>query len=192
MPFAISPRHSSDDFHGTLTLDSKVEVFIARVEGWQLGVAKEMIQKKVPNRAFALLHMLTSYFEMIAKYHAGFVGQRRSREHFKDGVRLVFPAIEPEAEAFFNSLYDSVRNGLYHTGMTASNVILADNLPGSVGYNSQHDMIMVSPDQLAEDLSIPFATFAAALRDPSNAQLRSNFENRFDSDNGLALSAQIT
>jgi len=191
MPFAISPRHTSDDFQGTLTLDNKVEVFIARVEGWQLGVAKEMIQKQVPYRAFALLHMLTSYFEMIAKYHAGFVGQRRSREHFKKGVRLVFPAIEPEAEAFLNSLYDSVRNGLYHTGMTGSNVILADNLPGSVGYNSQHNMIMVSPDQLAEDLWIHFAAFAAALRDPANAELRSNCERRFDSDNALALSAQV-
>jgi hypothetical protein len=49
-PF-ISPKHKYEDFKHGWTLNDKIEVFIARVEGWQLGVAKEMIDKGISNRA---------------------------------------------------------------------------------------------------------------------------------------------
>jgi hypothetical protein len=191
MVFAVSPRHTSADFKGRWTLDDKIEVFIARVEGWQLGVANEIIKKDIVDRDFALLHIVISFFEMISKYNSGFIGDGNSKEHFKKGVRHVFPEIEPEAEAFLDYLYRYVRNGLYHIGRPASNVIISANLPGSVGYNAQNDAIMVSPDQLVQDITLRFAAYAKALRDPANSQLRSNFEKRFDYDNKLILKAGI-
>jgi hypothetical protein len=187
MTYAISPIHTTDDFKGHWTLADKIEVFVARIEGWHLGVANEIIKRDIPGRDIALLHIVTSFFEMISKYSSGFLGERKSKEHFRKGVRLVFPEIEPQAEDFLDSLYKHVRNGLYHIGRTAPNVIIAKDLPGSVGYNSQDDLIMVSPDQLVEDISIRFAAYAKALRNPENERLRSNFEKRFDSDNRLAL-----
>jgi hypothetical protein len=183
MPVALSPRHTDLDFKDGWTIDDKIEVFLARVEGWQLRVALEMIQRDISNREIALLHLVTSYFEMIAKYRDGFVGDRASRRFFKVGLRFVFPAIEPDAEAMMDSLYSSLRNGLYHVGRPRANVILRDGVGGSIGYNGEHDVFMISPTQLVHDLLIHFSIFADALRNPANADLRSRFERRFDADN---------
>ena len=185
MTYHISPRYTVDDFIEHWTLEDKIEVFIDRIEGWYLGVANEIIKRDIPGRDLALLHLVSSFFEMISKYNSGFLGEGKSKEHFKKGVRLVFPDIEPEADDFINALYKSVRNGLYHIGRPGPNVIIDRNLPGSVGYNTQDNMIMVSPDQFVEDISIRFKAYARALQIPSNIELRSNFEKRFDSDNKM-------
>ena len=183
MKFHISPRYTSDDFRDHWSLDDKIEVFIDRVEGWQLGVAKEIIKRDIPGRDVALLHIIASFFEMISKYNSGFVGEGKSKEHFRKGVRLVFPEIEPKAEAFIDALYNGVRNGLYHIGRPAPNVIIETDLPGSIGFNAQDNLIILSPDQFVEDIYICFEAYARALRNPSNSRLRSDFEKRFDSDN---------
>ena len=186
MSFAISPIHNLEDFPEGLTLDNKIEVFIARVEGWLLGPAREMIAMGVGYRGFALLSMVTSYFEMIAKYADGFTEERKSGHYFKRGLQLVFPEMElPDAEDLLSALYSRVRNGLYHVGMTKPGVVLVDPDfgPGSIAYEEEGGTVAVAPDTLVEDLSIHFNGFTKALRDPADQILRTNFERRFDSDN---------
>jgi hypothetical protein len=183
MPLAISPRHTTDDFKDHWNLEDKIEVFIARVEGWQLGVAAEMATRQIPDRDLAVLHIVTSFFEMFSKYYSGSLDRTNSRQHFKRGVRLAFPAVAPEEQTFLDSLYDHVRNGIYHVARPASNVIIAKDAPGSIGYNAESGMIMLNPDILVEDLRICFASYAETLRDPRQLQLRSNFQRRFDADN---------
>jgi hypothetical protein len=182
MAIAISPIHTDENFPNGLTLDDKIEVFIARVAGWQLGVALEMIEKDVSHRGFAVLNIIFSYFEMLAKYRHGYVGRGKSVEHFKLGVRLVFPAIEPEYEELLNRLYARVRSGLYHTGMIQPGIMLTGNVQGSIGYNYLTHAIIINPDQLAHDLRIHFEHVATALKDPTKTALRENFEKRFDYD----------
>ena len=186
MPIAISPKHNLEDFPGGLALDDKIEVFVARVEGWLIGPAMEMIKRGIGYRAFALLAMVTSYFEMIAKYAEGFVGEGKSRLHFKKGLRLVFPNMSlPEDNKLLNALYDRVRNGIYHVGMTKPKVLLVDanTVPGSIGYNAGRDQILIAPDTLVDDLRIHFEFFAGELRNTGNARLRARFEARFNADN---------
>jgi hypothetical protein len=183
MSIFISPKHTADEFKGDWTIDNKIEVFIARVEGWQLGVAREMIEKNISNREVALLNLLMSYFEMISKYREGYVGKGKSKYYFKKGLREVFPDLEPEAEPFMDSLYSNVRCGLFHIGRTGSNVILNDSAPGSIGYNSEHGFIMISPSILVEDLQIHFNVYSKELLDPKAIEFRTNFELRFDVDN---------
>jgi hypothetical protein len=130
MALTISPKHTTEDFKNGWTLNDKVEVFIERIQGWQLGVAKEIIDKNISNNQFAILHIVMSYFELIAKYRDSFLGKDRSKQYFKKGVREVFPDIETEADDLLNSFYTSVRSGLYHVGRTGSNVILNDKTPG--------------------------------------------------------------
>jgi hypothetical protein len=186
MPIRISPRHTADEFSQHWTLDDKIEVFVDRIQGWHLGVAKEIIQRDIPDRDLALLHIVASFFEMISKYNSGFEGHGNSKEHFQKGVQLVFPGIGVVEKTFLDSLYASIRNGLYHVGRPAPNVIIDRNLPGSVGYDEHNNIIKISPDQLVEDLWIRFEAYARALRDPSHLELRRNFEKRFDADNDLA------
>jgi hypothetical protein len=55
--FAISPNHTTLDFPDGWTLENKIDVFTDRIEGWQIGIAKEIISKEIPHRGFALLHI---------------------------------------------------------------------------------------------------------------------------------------
>jgi hypothetical protein len=96
MPFAISPIHIADDFKGALSLDEKIEVFIARVNGWQIQLALEMSERDIPHRGFAQLLIISSYFEMIGKYRDGFVGNYNSFQYFKEGLLFTFPEISPD------------------------------------------------------------------------------------------------
>jgi len=88
MIFAISPKHTTEDFKNGLNLDDKIDVSIARVEGWQLGVANEMIQKKIPHRKFAILMIVISYFEMIAKYRDGYIEEIKGRRRVRENLRI--------------------------------------------------------------------------------------------------------
>lgn len=181
--FAISPIHTTSDFPNGLTLENKIDIFSARIEGWQIGITKEIIKKAIPHREFAILHIVFSYFEMIRKYQHGYVDNYQSKHYFYEGVRITFPEISSDEETFLELLYSNVKNGLYHLGITKMNVILCGDIPGSIGCNPEMKILMISPDQLVEDLVFRFHYFITELRNTNNLQLRENFEKRFDFDN---------
>lgn len=183
--FAISPHYTTLDFPNRLTLDNKIDIFIDRINGWQIGIAKKIIQHEIQHRGFALLHIILSYFEMIGKYSSGYIKDGASRINFKKGMRMTFPEIGLEEENFLNSLYTNVRNGIYHVGMTRINVILRCDIPGSIGFNKEQNFLAICPEHLVEDIDYRFQEFAVRLRDPNNKELRKNFEMRFDYDNTL-------
>jgi len=183
--YLLSPRHTVEQFSEGWTTDDKIDVFIARVEGWQLGVARQMIEKDLKGRDIAVLHILSSYFEMIGKHITGYLGNKRSQQYFTVGLRAVFRDIGSQEVEFMNSLYKDLRCGLYHMGRPGPNVILNDAAPGAIGYNAEIDFLMISPTTLLEDIEIHFRSLAEALRNPENTALRENVERRFDHDNAL-------
>ncbi len=183
--FAISPKHTTLDFPNGLNLDNKIEIFEARIEGWQFGIAKEMIEMKIHHRGFAILQIIFCYFEMIGKYISGYLGEDKSNFYFQKGVKATFPEIPADQELLLKSLYKNVRNGLYHIGMTKTNVVLRDDIPGSIGYNSERNLVAICPDRLVNDLDISFHNYIAKIRDPKNIELREKFELRFDHDNRI-------
>ena len=184
--FAISPKYTTLDFPDGMTLENKIDVFEDRIEGWQIGIAKKIIQHEIQHSGFALLHIVFSYFEMLGKYLSGYIGEYESKANFHRGVKATFPEIGPEEEEFLNTLYKSVRNGLYHLGMTKINVMLRCDIPGSIGFNPERKILVICPDRLVEDLDIRFRDYIAELRDPQKIKLRKNFEARFDFDNSEA------
>ena len=183
MPFAISPNYSIEDFKYPLNLEQKIEVFIDRVQGWQIEPARAMASKDIPHRGFAQLLIVISFFEMIGKYRAGFLGEGKSAQYFKEGLRWVFYEINEEYTAVLDLFYTSIRNGLYHLGLTRPNVIFINSLPGSFGYNEERQALAINSDRFVEDIEIRFQVYAKELRDPANKKLRAAFEQRFDDDN---------
>lgn len=188
---AISPIHSTDDFPEGFTIEDKIDIFVARIEGWQLGIAQALIENNIPHRGFALLHIVVSLFEMIGKYRAGFIGEGRSKYFFREGAKYIFKQDLAEDEEFFNQMYTNIRNGLYHIGMTSSQVLLYDDIPGSIGYQQATGAITVSPDKFVRDLHIRFRDYISELRDSNNVGLRENFEARFDDDNKKTIVANF-
>jgi hypothetical protein len=183
MPFAISPNHSAEEFDHPLNLNEKIEIFIDRVQGWQIGPARAMVDKAIPHRGFAQLLIVISFFEMLGKYRAGFLGEGKSAQYFKEGLRWIFPAIGEKDTAVLDSFYTSIRNGLYHLGITMPNVMIIDAIPGSFGFNEERQALAISPDRFVEDINVRFQIYASELRDPVNKELRAAFERRFDDDN---------
>jgi hypothetical protein len=180
--YQISPNYTSEDFPQTWTLENKIEIFIDRIQGYQLHLAREIISRGIPHRGPGLLNILMSHFEMIGKYKDGYTKNNRSKYYFKIGMRDVFPDIEPEMDAFLDDMYKRVRCGIYHMG-APKEVIIGENEMGSIGYNAINEMIWINPDILLNDIELNFANYANALRDTSNLELRKNFEKRFDHDN---------
>jgi hypothetical protein len=185
MAFAISPDHTTESFKGELSTDEKIEVFISRVRGWQITPALAMQEKKIPHRGFAQLLIVVSYFEMLGKYMAGFIGEGKSGAFFKEGFLYTFPDLPDDEKALLDTFYRNIRNGLYHVGMTRPNVLIFDGIPGSFGFHEESGALVISPDRFVEDILIRFEHFASELRNPENQELRINFVARFDSDNAF-------
>lgn len=183
MSFAISPIHTLEQFDHLPNLNEKIEIFIARVQGWQIQPALDMQSRSIANRGFAQLLIVISFFEMIGKYRAGFIGEKSSGKYFKEGLRWTFPKISEQDTQILDSFYTSIRNGLYHIGITAPNVIIIDAIPGSFGFNEEHRALAISPDRFVDDINIRFRVYAEELRNPANIELREAFEKRFDYDN---------
>ena len=183
----ISPSFTTDDFpNGPGTIEEKLKVFADRVRGWQLDIARETI-KQNGDSGFAVLHIVTSYFEMIAMYING-PGLMGSQKYFKAGASSVFPELETEKKRhvrwFLRSLYKNLRCGLYHQGMTRTGIVLTGNTTQPYRFKdlgSGASRIIINPRLLVEHLCNHFDSYVKTIEDASNASERANFEAMFDS-----------
>jgi hypothetical protein len=188
----ISPNHQDTDFVEPWTLDDKITIFLDRTDGWQLAIAEQA--GAIPHSGFAVLHVILSYFETTSKYHAGFAQHGQSKNHFNQGVELVFPTIAeipPDVrEAILSDLYGGARCGLYHAGMTAAHIALGPIEGGDIHYNPVTRRIVIDPHRLTKTLRGHLAAYGQRLRDPANADLRNRFEQRFEYDRSQVQGAE--
>lgn len=185
MTIAISPIHTSADFPDGMTLCNKIDVFAARVEGWQLGIAQTLVDKKIKHSDFAKLHIVLSLFETLGKYKAGFVKDKESKKHFKLGMEMVYGKPGQPAIEFINEIYEYIRCGIYHIGLTGSKVLIynGEDIQGTFVFDRGKDQITVSPNRLITDLLAGLRKYIVDLKDTKNIKMRKKFEKRFDHDN---------
>ncbi len=184
MSYHISPQYMYDDFKYPLSIDDAITVFEDRVSGWQLGIAQELARREVPDRGYAQLHIVMSYFEMICQFIEGCSSKGKEGDFFCRGVRQVFPELSswPIANDFMDDLYAGIRCGLYHEARTRENVILTGDSDATVRYQGLSNgqwRVVVNPDRLVDRLIADFARFIGRLRDPSEVSLRERFYGLF-------------
>ena len=179
--FEISPHFTRDQFTAPLSLEDRVLIFADRVRGWQLDVAERLGAD--PHAGFAVLAIVGSYFELIAKYSEGYVRADASKHHFKLGARLV---LEPQStmpgelpDSILDLLYDEVRCGMYHGGMTGPRIRLQGGSEVQL-LTIDGDHVTIDPAQLVRALQDHFSRYVKQLSDPNNQLLRDNFRSRFD------------
>jgi len=199
----ISPSYQDTDFPHPHSLDTRITLFEDRVLGWKLDIADQLIngsQEKSPIRysGYATLDIVISYFEMIAKYEAGFNG-RESEKYFKQGVYSVFPEfknISPPAQTplspvgnvvslidvVLDLMYEGIRCGLYHSGITNGKIFLTGEIKTPMAFDLQLQMLIVNPHLLVPKLKIHLQDYVGRLRDANNADLRTKFKARYDFD----------
>ena len=179
--FWVTPKRRLSDLPKDITLDIKISIFQERIEGWQLDIADYLInsEKAHKDAGFAVLDILLSYFEMIAKYHHGYSGEFKSKYYFGKGVDLVFP--EYKGTSMSSLLYRGARCGMYHVSTTKNRQIRLEggSIP-SITYDGEK--MIINPHKLVSDLKKHFKNYIEKLRDESNSRSRHNFERRFDID----------
>jgi hypothetical protein len=183
MVLAIAPGLTDDYIKDGWTFEKKVHVFQNRVVGWQLKFAGDMALNNVPDRGFAQLMIVLSYFEMIARYHDGNLDDDKPGKWFMRGVRIVFKQFSADREHSLKEFYWRVRNGMYHMGMVRSNVVLSGEVHAAWVYHK--DLIFINPDELVSVLIAHVVSYTAQIQKPDETELRDNFVRRFNYDNGI-------
>ncbi len=191
----VTPRRSRSELPKDITLDLKIDIFHERIEGWKLDIADQLINgikdekgntitEGNPNAGYAVLDIILSYFEMVAKYQAGYLGIK-SKPYFKKGVCMVFPELEREdpnlVDMLLDTLYYGARCGLYHNGLTDTSIYLEGGRP-PITFLSDGKAI-INPHELVLVVKRHFDSYIEQLKDVRNLELRQKFEKRFDEDN---------
>ena len=188
----ITPIHKRSDFPDMLTIDNKIQIFYERITGWQLDIADMVMNGikanngtiivQIVGSGFATLNIILSYFEMIGKYKYGYCNTNKSREYFAKGLEMVFPELVKSYQGLPDKMYYNIRCGLYHHGLTEGGIILkGEGLPPITPLEGE--ILLVNPHTLVLELKKHFEVFMEELKNDKG--LRSNFEKRFDYDNGL-------
>ena len=193
MPAWISWKHLDTDLPLGSPVEKKIEVFQARVWGWQLHIGdlvvnggkshdKKEVLKKFPHSGFAALQILMSYFEMIARYETGNENSD-SKELFIQGMISVFPEITTYPYAatrnLLNKLWADVRCGFYHLSKPGSGLgVSAIGKPLEFTEDPPH--ITIDPRKFACAVEEHFQNYIARLKDPTQTALRATFEKRFN------------
>ncbi len=193
----ITPNYQDTDFSWPLGLEDKITIFLDRTLGWQLDIANQCINGKktpdgatlrspIPHSGFAVLNIVLSYFEMIAKYQMGYKGTGKSEYYFKQGVYLVFPHLKTESPEVVDSLLDVLyfggRCGLYHGGMTDHRIILTGDTDFPMLFDPHESRLKINPRLLVPALIAHLNDYGKKIQDATNSKLRRNFEKRFDFD----------
>jgi hypothetical protein len=189
MPIAVSRHFTDQHFRAPLSLEDKITIFADRVTGWQIDVAERM--RRDPHAGFAILSVLGSYFEMFAKHDAGHVGSDSSKRYFILGARSVLeahtdPPNQTIPENILVMMYDEIRCGMYHDGMTGPRIIISVT-PGIPLVQIRGDVMILDPHQLVDVIQDHFSRYVAMLVDPRNVLARDNFERRFDANPGKTV-----
>lgn len=135
----ISPNCKNTDFPSPRRLEKKITIFLDRTYGWQLDIADKcikgeadsdgnLISRPIRDSGLAVLYIILSYFEMIAKFQDGFAHNGKSISYFREGVLSVFSMLTAHpadvVDDLLQVLYSGARCGLYHSGITDRRIVL--------------------------------------------------------------------
>jgi len=197
----VTPERYRSDLALPLSVDDKITIFWERVDGWQLGIADQIINgvkdkngktiiEPIPDSAFAVLHIVLNFFETVAKYREGYAGKYKANLYFKRGVKAVFPELAQHSkdliDRLLEMLYGETRCGLYHCGFSSSKVFVRSDINGSIGL-TREGRLVINPQILVPNLRKYLKRYVERLHDINNTELRRNFEKRFDYDNELTM-----
>jgi hypothetical protein len=164
-----------------MSIDEMIDRIEMYVTKRQLGIAgvmaaeflNESSTSPLKEAGYAILSVIVSYFEMIAQFINGEDSKNKSKPFFVQGFRAVYPTTSL-SDVEIQWLYEVVRCGMYHGGMTKSGTRLSRYF--STGFTLQGGEVWVNPGRAVEELNTHFAGYVRDLRNPANARERSLFE----------------
>ena len=161
-----------------MTDDEKIDAFEIHIRDRQLAIAKHLADRFVADAtgdplsqsAFAILSIVTNYFEMIEQFCTG-QSKGNSGIFFRNGLARVFsPSQVSPADA--DRLYSFLRCGMYHSAMLTGRCGLSRNFDDPVA--NLNGVILINPALLVDALLEHFADYCQQLRDPCGTVERAN------------------
>ena|SRR2546427_8252631 len=194
----ISAKFTNDKLKSGDIID-KIDVFEDQIDSWVLLHANALCDDKYNFRqqsGFAVLMLVSTYFEAMESFYAGIESKGKSKEFFRKGFLRVFSEL-PEilkqkryqtpqnlAEEIANEVYEQLRCGLFHEATTKSKVMIREDT-AAVGFmvedmtNNLGSIVIDSIKFLAR-VENHFHEYIGELRNPNEILLRQNFEKLFD------------
>jgi hypothetical protein len=201
MGIAISPKHvvpPGFPRQEEWSLELKIDVFLARIDGWHLEVADRCINgwenpdgqpcinaihnglklKHIPDSGWAVLQIVLNYFEIIGLFKFFKKSKVKDRQFlFEKGVFDVFPEFSGQKPNIAGILYSDLRGGLYHAGMKSGRIFLRHAEPPlALRYDHQNNLLVVDPHVFVPRLRQHLAEYGERLRHPDETALRAKFD----------------
>lgn len=155
-------------------LDDKIKIYQRQVKKWFLECATRLIKGK--DNGFVILMIAVSYIEGVEQYREGISSRRQSKSFFKQGLKRIF-SIAPEDECYLDSVYEQVRCGLFHNGMSESNVIISYEYLKPIEFCNQD--IKINPKLFLNEIKRDFSSYISILNNRENIDARCKFDQMF-------------
>lgn len=182
MSNSISPNYTFDDFPEQLSLQDKIKIFNDRINGWQIDIAQQCITN-IAHSGFAVLNIISSYFEMIAKFKDGYTKEGNSglffKRAFKEFLSVLHHYEEAEAKIVADKAWKGIRCSLDHTGITRG-AYLSSEFNVSIRYSEKDNILYLNPHLLVPELKEYFGLYIEELNKPENEELQRKFILRYD------------
>jgi hypothetical protein len=163
-------------------LEERILRFENYMSRYILGIAENLAAHvaagsgPLADSIYFILAGITSYFESINQFVTGDDSEGKSKQFFREGFRLVFPATtltDPE----LNQIYKWLRCGMYHTAMpTTGATYLHPAFPQAIDKDATG--LKINPVELVKVIRAHFDRFMADLKNPAKAVERTNFNRR--------------
>ena len=120
-----------------------------------------------------------SYLEGNQQYREGKISLNDSPNFFKKAIKRIFPEIilNGSNEEILNIIYNQVRCGLFHDGMTRPSITINGEHENSISFSNSN--IIINPYKFLDKIIRDFENYISELKNPSNKVLRENFRLRF-------------
>lgn len=152
-------------------INVKIDIYEDRVNGWFLNIGRLLMND--PYSEFVMLQIAIGYIEGNQQLREGTNSRGQSGSFFARGVRRIFAVNGKDAKI----LYQEVRCGLFHQGMTSKKVLLSCDFDNPITHRDGG--IYINSHLFFERVIDDFQGYIQALKVVSNEELRRNFERMF-------------
>jgi hypothetical protein len=173
-------RHYRDDHIKAENVETAITIYEDQVRGWFFDHATNL-ERVTDHAGLVTLLIVLSYVEGHAIFYKGEHSRNKSKEFFREAFIAIFGlsdnAMRNDA---VDELYDQMRCGLFHTGMTREKVRISNGypLPVRVEMNSTNKdwvVIEINPRRMLEAAENHLSHYLMRLRDDKETILRDNF-----------------
>jgi len=162
-------------------IESRIRIYQRQVEGWFLCPARKLLEEMQDQASFAVLGICFAYLEGVQQYREGRPSERgESKEFFSRSFARVFDSCQLSSR-HIDTLYSDGRCGLFHDGMTRSQVIydLEQRQPFATRENGLQDLVIFHPGLLLKGVEDDFLRYIQQLKTVPTSTERDNFDTMF-------------